>query len=429
MTNVKHFQKTENTTFRKGHYGWTGETSLKIGNQDWQITTMKRHSGLISSTAQAVQGREDGSFMYTPLEDKQISLLSVKKVATESAIRLLHFEALAKFDAINEAGELPESSVYEIKPGQLLRFEGYGCFMELKYVVYDLCKGNFGTQLKCIDLIKKEFCVKDARIKPVSEKFGTGTYYNEGEVMQEDELNNLVIEVMNLTKQKAEEEAERQRTKEEERQTALEKGREIIPAIPDGVKAIIVANYMIDDSDIQTDYFASHSEKTVYLAFSGHKMNAFNEMAAACLNYVETMHLTDGEERRENYTGGEGYYLGSKYKGWKVSKSPISLNGSYGVTLEDLQLAAGEGRYFIPDIYSNKEAAGQLVKDEIQFVDYSEKAIALIGNTKQIKDILKECGGKFNPHLKCGAGWIFAKSKLDILEKKLGQLVALKNAS
>lgn len=45
----------------------------------------------------------------------------------------------------------------------------------------------------------------------------------------------------------------------------------------------------------------------------------------------------------------------------------------------------------------------------IQIINYSEKAIAIIGETKAIKEKLKELGGKFNFRLNCGAGWIFSK--------------------
>ncbi len=47
----------------------------------------------------------------------------------------------------------------------------------------------------------------------------------------------------------------------------------------------------------------------------------------------------------------------------------------------------------------------------IEIIDYSEKAIAVIGETKPIKDQLKELGGRFNFRLSCGAGWIFPKTK------------------
>ena len=55
----------------------------------------------------------------------------------------------------------------------------------------------------------------------------------------------------------------------------------------------------------------------------------------------------------------------------------------------------------------------------IEIVDYSEKAFAIIGDTKPIKDKLKELGGCFNGRLSCGAGWIFSKSKLDIVKQTL----------
>jgi hypothetical protein len=53
---------------------------------------------------------------------------------------------------------------------------------------------------------------------------------------------------------------------------------------------------------------------------------------------------------------------------------------------------------------------------EIQIIEYSEKAIAVIGETKPIKDKLKELGGRFNFRLTCGAGWIFPKAKLPEIE-------------
>jgi len=56
---------------------------------------------------------------------------------------------------------------------------------------------------------------------------------------------------------------------------------------------------------------------------------------------------------------------------------------------------------------------------KIGIVDYSEKAFALVGDTKPIKDKLKELGGRFNPSLKCGAGWIFSKKHLEAVKKAI----------
>ena len=59
-------------------------------------------------------------------------------------------------------------------------------------------------------------------------------------------------------------------------------------------------------------------------------------------------------------------------------------------------------------------------KDELELVEYSEKALALFGNTKPIKSQLKELGGRFNKFLthqeEKKAGWIFSKKKNDQLK-------------
>lgn len=58
-----------------------------------------------------------------------------------------------------------------------------------------------------------------------------------------------------------------------------------------------------------------------------------------------------------------------------------------------------------------------------KIVDYSEKAFAVVGDTREIKDTLKQHGGRFNPSLnvdgsKC-AGWIFSKKNLDAVRLAL----------
>lgn len=54
-------------------------------------------------------------------------------------------------------------------------------------------------------------------------------------------------------------------------------------------------------------------------------------------------------------------------------------------------------------------------------LDYSDKAFAVVGETKRIKDMLKANGGRFNFHLSCGAGWIFPKSKLNDVKALLSK--------
>ena len=73
-----------------------------------------------------------------------------------------------------------------------------------------------------------------------------------------------------------------------------------------------------------------------------------------------------------------------------------------------------------------EDAAGvvEYVKAEcLEIVDYSEKAMAVFGDTKAIKEQLKELGGRFNPALNYNgekrAGWIFSKKQADKVRELL----------
>ena len=58
-------------------------------------------------------------------------------------------------------------------------------------------------------------------------------------------------------------------------------------------------------------------------------------------------------------------------------------------------------------------------------IDYSEKALAVLGDTKPVKEQLKAIGGRFNAYLtnpatgEKFAGWIFSKKQ----SKALSQLI------
>lgn len=68
----------------------------------------------------------------------------------------------------------------------------------------------------------------------------------------------------------------------------------------------------------------------------------------------------------------------------------------------------------------------------IEVVDYSEKAIAVFGDTKAIKGQLKEIGGRFNPSLNYNgekrAGWIFSKKQADKVRELLAPAKSEKEA-
>lgn len=56
-------------------------------------------------------------------------------------------------------------------------------------------------------------------------------------------------------------------------------------------------------------------------------------------------------------------------------------------------------------------------KPSINIIDYSERAFAVVGDTKAVRDALKKMGGSFNGKLSCGPGWIFSNKKREEVEK------------
>ena len=54
--------------------------------------------------------------------------------------------------------------------------------------------------------------------------------------------------------------------------------------------------------------------------------------------------------------------------------------------------------------------------EPLKLIDYSPKCIAIVGDTKQVKDELKALGGRYNPALRCGPGWLFSSKRRAELE-------------
>lgn len=444
---------SESTRIYKGLNGWTGTTNTTDSGDGWKITTVKGYSGKISSSATA--GQFDGlNFMCSPMTAKKFDLGTVTGSATEKAIREQHAKALILFDELVK----DEPAAYIIKVGQKINFIGYDSNERPELVIYNIKAGGFGPTYETINERTKELGSTD-RLDDLENRFGIGHYYIKDLYFEDlNELNNLVIEAKQAeaaAKQAASIKADANAI---ERAAKIEEGKKIVK-IPAGAVSVIVAELMQDDSDSQSDYFNSHSTKTVYLAFSEHKKDLFAEMRKACLNcdiegvlkfatapevdnngetkaaYIESMkkYYKEGQdagkdwhpadENRQKYSGGSGYNLGagSYASGWRITKeSYINLQAC-----EDLFIAATENRYFCnntpeptPAPAANFEKV-EIKAGEVQIIDYSEKAIAVIGDTKPIKDQLKEIGGKFNFRLSCGAGWIFSKKLLPEVEALL----------
>ena len=59
---------------------------------------------------------------------------------------------------------------------------------------------------------------------------------------------------------------------------------------------------------------------------------------------------------------------------------------------------------------------------DIKVIKYTDKSIAVIGETASYKELLKKIGGRYNARLKCGPGWIFSAKKSDDIKQSFTEL-------
>lgn len=85
-----------------------------------------------------------------------------------------------------------------------------------------------------------------------------------------------------------------------------------------------------------------------------------------------------------------------------------------------------------PEKVEEAKGMGAVTVEGLEIVDYSEKAIVVFGDTKAIKEQLKELGGRFNPFLNYNgekrAGWIFSNKKADKVRELLAPAKSEKEA-
>ena len=306
-----------------------------------------------------------------------------------------------------------------LKIGSLIFMSGYGKESE-KLAVYKIENSHY--YYVSMETLRQGVATC---VKPYSQKFGIGYYYNDqtNPCISEDEVSNLLIDAHKLYENQ---QIEANKAKELRKQK-IEQGKAKLN-IPEGACTVIVAELHENVSDTYSDYFHSKAVKVVYLAFSKTKRDNFNEMRKAALKFEETAFLADSKdyENREKYSGGHGYYLAeSRYSGWQVSKTYINE--------ENLALAIMDGRFYCDEEQAPKKAITtnepaeekQPVQEEkklpIEIVDYSLKAVAVFGETKPLKDQLSAMGGRFNGYLtnpttgEKMAGWVFPMAKKDSL--------------
>lgn len=229
-----------------------------------------------------------------------------------------------------------------------------------------------------------------------------------------------------LTKAK-EKKAEAERKAEEERKEyeriAKIGAERLRPLIPTDAKAVIIGTLRVNECDSYTDYYNYSIGRTVILGFSKHTRNLFSEMRKHAANFEETAYLAEYNadyEHRENYSMGDGMYLGrNKYNGWTIEKEPIydleKFIERYAHTAGDEANLCIKAPQTDSDTAEQPTATADLSMFNLEIVEYSEKAIAVFGDTKPIKNVLKDLNGLFRANLtykgERRAGWIYSKKQ------------------
>ena len=101
---------------------------------------------------------------------------------------------------------------------------------------------------------------------------------------------------------------------------------------PEWARACIIARLHEDRSDPVSDYHDSRIVREVLLGFSKTTRESFAEMRKAAAHFSETAALagSEGEEHREKYSMGRGYYLKKKgvsyHSGWEVRKHDLGYS-------------------------------------------------------------------------------------------------------
>lgn len=306
------------------------------------------------------------------------------------------------FKRLSEHPELPKGTI----------IRAFGAVME-ESIWATTGKGDEIVKLSPNDAesyFSNPFDSLDEYCRPISEKFGIGFYYDldapratDEEIAQAIERANKFIKEREEEKNRAEEESKRAR------EEVLKKYGAIFDQ-PSG-------KYMTDAVLV-----AKHIRQDLANAFPGQKFSIRK-------TDYSTIHVEwkDGPTREEvEQITGKHERICSRDRWnddlWEHNDTAFtSVFGGVDYIFYYRETAP-ENReiclYTKPEP-KQREPAKAIKTEGIQLINYSEKAIAIIGDTRAIKDTLKTLGGRFNARLTCGAGWIFSKAKESTLRNAL----------
>lgn len=358
-------------------------------------------------------------------------------------------------------GNMTANKNYHLAKGTVVyRHCAIGCGMDCNYVIIDdnmtgviVAPENYKgpeeiTEFEITGLYNPIRKIP-ADIRPISQKFGAGLYFDDSGILLSDEVIEASIKYANdlskaqeiHKKKKAEEKAALiERLKVEysylERVSGYDSKATKANMLTELKKKYPGQKFTgrIDRNTVVISWTDGPTEAEVKGVISKYKTSYFNGMTDSTedistpfntlyggVDYVNTARkLSDKvlESVKQEYAD-----LSSDNKAhYPYKEGDMSLYNLSSVCINDIinHIAHNRSYYVAPP----KETPTTAVNGEevsggaIKIVDYSEKSVAVIGDTKPIKNILKALKGRFNPALSCGPGWIFSvKNKAEIVKK------------
>lgn len=311
----------------------------------------------------------------------------------ESAVYTLGASGLKR---LSEHPELPKGTIVY----------AFGAFME---------ESRWATTGKGEEVVKlsendsesyfsKPFHNLDKYCRPISEKFGIGFYYDLNAPRATDEEINQAIERANKFLKEEEEAKKRAEEKSKQaREEVIKKYDKIFdrPSGKYGTDAVLVAKHIRKELSTEfpgqkfsvrkTDY------STIHIEWKDGPTRAEVERIARKHERLSVRDKWNDDIWDHNDTAFTSVFGGVDYIFYYRDTAPENREVSL---------------YTKPEPKQNKPTETETIEAKgVQIIDYSEKAIAVVGDTRAIKDTLKSLGGRFNNRLSCGAGWIFPKSK------------------
>lgn len=300
----------------------------------------------------------------------------------------------------------------ELPKGTIIR--AFGAFMEESRwattgkgdEIVKLSPNDYESYFSC------PFEKLDEYAKPISEKFGIGFYYDlDAPRATDEEIAQAIERAHNFLK---EEEEEKNRA-EEESKRAREEVLKKYGAIYDQPSGKYMTNSVL---------VAKHIRQDLANAFPGQKFSV-RKADYSTIN----IEWKDGPTREEVEQIAGKHERNCTRDRWNDDlwdHNDTAFTSVFGGVdyIFYYRETAPENKavslYTKPEPKQNKTNKTDTIEAKgLQIIDYSEKAIAIIGDTRAIKDTLKTLGGRFNAHLTCGAGWIFSKAKEGILREAL----------